>query len=948
MKRKNTTRNALFTSIISLLLCVSMLVGTTFAWFTDEVVTGMNTIAAGNLDVELLADGAEVDSNTKLFNLVNAAGNDTWWEPGMVVYENLQVANVGTLALRYQLSLNFGKENDLNGHKLSEVLKIAVIDKVAANATRAEVLEAAKASKEVGTLASFRIAGELLPGEKSDEQTFVIFWEPNDNATDNLYNANNGQVTSDGEPLHIEFGVNLQATQKMHEEDSFGNDYDFVGFKPVANVNGSTNLEVQATTNDMGVNATATTYMLNTAYQFKPTETYEEAQNSPYRYWHADFVVKADKDVPANSMALAGYYQAFCDDYNNGNWVALTAGETITAGTEIRLVDVMGNGSITVNYEELCKYADITDPNNVGFMCGAADLTGENAGTTITVELRMYETTGDPLTTTGPKNEETGNYEVVGSYSYTFGSKAVATADELASLLTRNDDSIQVVLMNDIDLPITSLGTQTPSSGEYKLGGNDTEEIIIDLNGHKLNITTGYWSAIGAVNPDATITIRNGSVNSTGNSAGTWNAWDLRFSNCDWNFENVDFLKAVALDNAGKVTNMKNVTITDSHDTDTYALWITTEGQTVNIDGLTIDMLAAADGRGIKIDNQYVDASSKVNLNIANAIFKTEEKAAILVKSPAGAEIHLSNVDISNVAADSANEVWVDEDSAAYASKVKVVGGSKFVEGTEVFEADTAEELVALLTSNTASGSGDNVINLTADLDMSTVNWTPITVQGYTGAGVITLNGNGKTITGLNAPLFAGGFAGNSGIVIKNLTIADSNIVSTSTTGSGAFIESVDSMQSITLDNCHLKNSTVSGSRTGGLIGWTSGYSNPSDGPVKTYVTITNCSVVGCTITGSSVGAINGHAGASDWTYTTIENCTVTGCTLNSTDGGGWRVGVVVGTANIGEVTINNITESGNTLTQTGKTAPAGQSNLYGRFVPGTTGKLVIDGVAVQ
>ena len=57
MKRKNLTRNALFSSIIALLLCVSMLVGTTFAWFTDEVQTGMNTIAAGNLDVELLANG---------------------------------------------------------------------------------------------------------------------------------------------------------------------------------------------------------------------------------------------------------------------------------------------------------------------------------------------------------------------------------------------------------------------------------------------------------------------------------------------------------------------------------------------------------------------------------------------------------------------------------------------------------------------------------------------------------------------------------------------------------------------------------------------------------------------------------------------------------------------------------------------------------------------------
>ena len=47
MKRKNIKRNALVTSILSLLLCVSMLVGTTFAWFTDEVVSGVNTIAAG-------------------------------------------------------------------------------------------------------------------------------------------------------------------------------------------------------------------------------------------------------------------------------------------------------------------------------------------------------------------------------------------------------------------------------------------------------------------------------------------------------------------------------------------------------------------------------------------------------------------------------------------------------------------------------------------------------------------------------------------------------------------------------------------------------------------------------------------------------------------------------------------------------------------------------------
>ena len=58
--------------------------------------------------------------------------------------------------------------------------------------------------------------------------------------------------------------------------------------------------------------------------------------------------------------------------------------------------------------------------------------------------------------------------------------------------------------------------------------------------------------------------------------------------------------------------------------------------------------------------------------------------------------------------------------------------------------------------------------------------------------------------------------------------------------------------------------------------------------------------------------------------------------------------GKVVGTANVGEVTINHTVSTGNTLAQDGKTAPADQSELYGRFVPGTTGKLTIDGIAIN
>ena len=269
-------------------------------------------------------------------------------------------------------------------------------------------------------------------------------------------------------------------------------------------------------------------------------------------------------------------------------------------------------------------------------------------------------------------------------------------------------------------------------------------------------------------------------------------------------------------------------------------------------------------------------------------------------------------------------------------------------------EAGNGDTLKKLFTDVKAgeSGSGNVTVTIDKDYNLTGYNWTALTVDGYNGAGIVTVEGNNHTITGLNTSLFAGGFAGTSGIVIKDLTLDNVSIEDTTNEqGIGAFINNVDSMPKIELNNCHLTDSTITstgGARVGGLIGWTSGYNKQDDGPVDTYITVTNCSVENTKITAAgSVGGIIGHAGANPATFHTFENNTITNCTLNSTDNGDWRVGVVVGTANVGEVALNNTTESGNTVTQTGKTAPAGQSNLYGRFVPGTTGKLVIDGTAV-
>ena len=250
----------------------------------------------------------------------------------------------------------------------------------------------------------------------------------------------------------------------------------------------------------------------------------------------------------------------------------------------------------------------------------------------------------------------------------------IGTPEALSTALTSEAENIAIVLTENIDLPISSLGQQTGGSGEYKLGGENTKNITIDLAGNKLNITTTYWSVLGAKNDNAVFTIKNGTMTSS-QTSGTWNSYDLCFANCNYNFENVVFEKAIALEGANKSYNLTNVSITETNDY--YAIWVSAKGQNITINGLTIDSA----GRGVKIDDQYVSAPAKVTVSVANATFNTVKKAAVVVKSVEGAEINWGvGNNISNVAADSVNPVWVDTNAAAYADQVTVNGASCIVE----------------------------------------------------------------------------------------------------------------------------------------------------------------------------------------------------------------------------------------------------------------------------
>ncbi|MBE6633199.1 MAG: hypothetical protein E7620_02515, partial [Ruminococcaceae bacterium] len=108
MTNKNTKR-ALLTSVMALFLCFTMLLGTTYAWFTDSVSSANNLIVAGNLDVELKYAKPAADGSLTAWDTVadkQVFDPNALWEPGRVEVVYLEVSNVGTLALKYQLGVN--------------------------------------------------------------------------------------------------------------------------------------------------------------------------------------------------------------------------------------------------------------------------------------------------------------------------------------------------------------------------------------------------------------------------------------------------------------------------------------------------------------------------------------------------------------------------------------------------------------------------------------------------------------------------------------------------------------------------------------------------------------------------------------------------------------------------------------------------------------------------
>ncbi|MBR3847819.1 MAG: right-handed parallel beta-helix repeat-containing protein [Oscillospiraceae bacterium] len=227
MTNSKHTKRALLSSIVSLLLCFTMLMGATFAWFTDNVSSTGNRILAGDLEVDLVMDKPDASGNYDgVYDVISdgtngdifseATGNGVRWEPGKTEIVYLGVQNSGNLALKYNIVLNI-VDNGLAG-----ALEYAIID----GATSADIYadwNDVKTNGQTGDLPTGQVVA--AQGGVLDE---IAYDATKTFETDYFALAIHmkEEAGNEYENKDVKIDVQVIATQKDAEEDSFGPDYD--------------------------------------------------------------------------------------------------------------------------------------------------------------------------------------------------------------------------------------------------------------------------------------------------------------------------------------------------------------------------------------------------------------------------------------------------------------------------------------------------------------------------------------------------------------------------------------------------------------------------------------------------------------------------------------------------------------------------------------------------
>ena len=201
MTNTKSTKRALLVSVMAMVICFTMLLGTTFAWFTDTKKVENNVIEAGTLKVQI--DATPV-------NIAKA-------EPGYVHVQPVKITNIGTLAFNYKLSLNEAIA-PTTSKDLAEVIDVYYVLGTVSVSDRTAVNDIINSATPIGTLASLADGGTFFGAETALEGEFdnitLIYVVPTD-VNNDYQGASAGTFT-----------ITVRAAQLAAEEDSINDQYD--------------------------------------------------------------------------------------------------------------------------------------------------------------------------------------------------------------------------------------------------------------------------------------------------------------------------------------------------------------------------------------------------------------------------------------------------------------------------------------------------------------------------------------------------------------------------------------------------------------------------------------------------------------------------------------------------------------------------------------------------
>ena len=609
MSKTKSTKRALIASVLSIILCFAMLLGTTYAWFTDTVVSGGNIIRSGILDADLVdADGNSLAGKSLQFQKADAApdGEKVLWEPGCTYnLQTVYVVNKGNLAFKYKIFIN-GIDGD---YKLLEAIDWTVTN------------------PDTGVEYDLNQWFHLAPGEAKSAPIMLSGHMRED--AGNEYQ----DLVAEG------VSIMIYAIQDTVEYDSFDNQYDAMAEEPFAKAT-TVPVENEPIYNVFSLGNIIDGAKLDVAYKFSANE---DGVNSPYKNWHADFVVYTDKDVAAESAVLAGKYERSGYPQYSGKWLGSKVLSDLAAGQEVRLLKDLGN--VAVSYAEVCDFRD--------FYCGIGDLTGANAGTKVTVELRLYEATGGALDT------ETGHSITVQTIEYVIGTPAIDTVTELNAALAQGGT---VTLSDDI---VSNEKITVPAGAE----------VVLDLNGNSISGAFSNQGASALIENKGSLTIKNGSIVSLS-----------EFPDVDWGTEGFPTYATNTIVNRGTLVigegaYIENKTLAGgaSYAIDNYAGGdVTINGGIIRAKDVAIRQFTSSTTQenNVTINGGYILGKRAVWVHIASS---DSTKAPLCNLTVNGGTLE------SNVIDGTGNVIYSYSSGNSFANTVITITGGEFLNGQVAF-----------------------------------------------------------------------------------------------------------------------------------------------------------------------------------------------------------------------------------------------------------------------